>query len=65
MGVEVNVLKESQNVHKNKSHSAVSLLCGFLVNQRRKREWEEWGEKTFRSQSKTNPLLSLQPISPI
>lgn len=63
MGVEVNVLKESQNIHKNKSHSVLSLFCGFLVNQRRKREWEEGREKTFRTQSKTKPLLSAQPIS--
>lgn len=49
MGVEANGLKENQNSRKNKSHSVLSLLCGFLVNQRRKREWEEGREKTFRT----------------
>lgn len=63
MGVEVNVLKESQNIHKNKSHSALSLLCGFLVNQRRKREWEEGSEKIFRTQSKSNPTPPGQYLS--
>lgn len=40
---------------KPKSHSVLSLLCDFLVNQGRKREWEEGREKIFRTQSKSNP----------
>lgn len=55
VGVEVNVRKERQNIHKNKSHSVLSLLCDFLVNRGRKREWEEGREKIFRTQSKSNP----------
>jgi len=58
VGVEVNGLKESQNIHKTKSHSVLSLLCGFLVNQRRKREWEDGREKMFRTQSKPTPFSS-------
>lgn len=63
VGVEANVLTESQNIHKNKSHSVLSLLCGFLVNQRRKREWEEGSEKIFRTQSKSNPTPPGQYLS--